>query len=124
MASKSTTAPALSELQVAAIIEWAHAAGRDRARAQGLARFNSADFLAGVMTAFFACESQTRIPAAWIFGTFAGDDVLDVVADDERILLDAAKVVLQEKSVSGKVPNQLTSLRVAVQRLDPGWKPE
>jgi hypothetical protein len=66
------TGPRLSEEQLEAIYAWVQHSGRERRRSQGAANFNEADFLAGVMVAFFALGCQDRVLGGWVFGPLGG----------------------------------------------------
>jgi hypothetical protein len=51
-----------------------HNAGVKRRQAQG-ERFSQADYCAGAMGMFFALGIQDQIPAAWIMGHWAGQEL-------------------------------------------------
>jgi hypothetical protein len=63
--------PKLSDEQLAAIYAWVDHSGRERKRSWGK-EFNEADFLAGVMVAFFALGCQDKIRGGWVFGPLGG----------------------------------------------------
>jgi len=64
---------ALTDEECKALHEFATEAGEQRAR-RGLLE-SEADFLAGVLCAFFAFGRADKVPAAWVFGPLTGRKV-------------------------------------------------
>src|SRR5262245_54272237 len=92
----------LTPEQIARIIDFATQEGKKRAQTQGL-DFSEEDYLAGVMTGFFAFEQQLQIPGGWIFGPIAGQPTLRAKRDNHPS--------------RSQLLRDLYSLRAAVERL-------
>jgi hypothetical protein len=95
-----TMAEALTDEQIQAIKEAVMEHGKARKQNFG-SEFNEADFLCGVMCAFFATGTQAKIPAWWIFYPMSGRSIFEddkaETEDDNPELTDETRMERQHE---------------------------
>jgi hypothetical protein len=92
------TPPLFTAEQVHALADFVEAHGKARARHQG-SEFSEVDYLAGAMSMFFALKLQDKMPAGWIFSTFAGRSPLGITVPDRQVYVVMAGKLRQPVAV-------------------------
>lgn len=92
------TPPLFSIEQVDALVAFCSEHGKARAKMQG-SDFSEFDYLAGVMSMFFALRLQGKIPARWIFDAFTGRSPLDLKIPDAQVYIVMAGQLRQPVAV-------------------------